>query len=43
MEYPEVKFIKDAGLTQVPKGSLTCVGFVSTPALRKVTEKLKLV
>lgn len=27
MKYPNVEFVVDAGLTEVPKGSLTCVGF----------------
>lgn len=40
---PEVKYIKDAGLTEVPEGSLTCVGFVQNSELRKITGKLRLV
>ena len=40
---PEVKYVKDAGLTEVPEGSLTCVGFVQNSELRKITGKLRLV
>lgn len=40
---PEVRYIRDAGLTQVPKGSLTCVGFVQNSEFKKITRKLKLV
>lgn len=37
-----VFFIEDAGLTQVPKGSLTCIGFMQYPDNKKLTENLKL-
>jgi len=40
---PEVKYIMDAGLTEVPEGSLTCVGFIQNSELRKITGKLRLV
>ena len=43
MKFREVRYIKDAGLTEVSPGSLTCVGFVLTPELKKITKKLKLV
>ena len=40
-----VVFVKDAGLTEVPAGSLTCVGFKSIEYtdVAKLIEKLKLV
>jgi peptidyl-tRNA hydrolase len=38
-----VFYIEDAGLTQVPKGSLTCVGFVQFENIVELTKNLKLV
>jgi len=35
----DVFYIKDAGLTQVPEGSLTCVGFKGNA---EIVESLKL-
>ena len=42
-KYPNVKYIIDAGLTEVPEGSLTCIGFKQTPFMEHFTKKLKLV
>jgi len=39
-------YVEDAGFTQCPPGSLTCVGFMSTVAtedIMKITKELKLV
>lgn len=38
-----VFYIEDAGLTQVPKNSLTCIGFCKYPDNEKLTKNLKLV
>ena len=38
----QVKYIKDAGLTQVPRGSLTCIGFIQNEFFEKITKTLKL-
>lgn len=38
-----VKYVIDAGLTEVPKDSLTCVGFIRTPASLVYTKGLELV
>ncbi len=38
-----VFIIQDAGLTEVPKGSLTCIGFKETDISEKFTKDLKLV
>ena len=38
-----VFFIKDAGLTEVPAGSLTCIGFKETHLTEVWTKDLKLV
>jgi len=43
LDYPEVRYIHDAGLTEVPEGSLTCIGFIQTPFMKKFTKNLKLV
>lgn len=43
IQRPEVKYVKDAGLTEVPEGSLTCVGFVQNSEFKEITRKLKLV
>jgi len=37
-----VFYIEDAGLTQVPAGSLTCIGFVEDETTKKLTKNLKL-
>jgi len=37
------RFIVDAGLTEVPAGSLTCIGFRQTDETRKLTKDLRLV
>jgi len=37
-----VFFIRDAGLTEVPKDSLTCVGFKDSDELKKFVNGLKL-
>lgn len=37
-----VVYIKDAGLTEVPEGSLTCVGFINSKRFFSVTNHLKL-
>jgi len=42
-EQPNVKCIRDAGLTEVPKGSLTCVGFIQKPKFEIITKNLQLV
>lgn len=42
-KYPRVKYICDAGLNEVPAGTLTCIGFKQTPFMKKFTDKLKLV
>lgn len=36
-------FIEDAGLTEVPKGSLTCIGFKENSVSTEFTKGLKLV
>lgn len=42
--YPdEVEYIFDAGLTEVPKGSLTCVGFMKNEGLSPFVVDLRLV
>jgi peptidyl-tRNA hydrolase len=38
----KVFYIEDAGLTQVPKGSLTCIGFVQHDGIKNLTKDLKL-
>lgn len=35
--------IRDAGLTEVPEGSLTCIGFIEKSFTREITKELKLV
>jgi len=42
-KYPHVKFIIDAGLNEVPEGTLTCIGFKQTDFMRNMTKDLKLV
>lgn len=43
-EYPmEVFYIEDVGLTQVPEGSLTCIGFLYQDYFRPIVNELKLV
>jgi peptidyl-tRNA hydrolase len=37
-----IHYVRDAGLTQVPEGSLTCVGFKETPFTYTITKRLKL-
>lgn len=37
------RFILDAGLTEVPSGTLTCIGFRQTEETRKLTKDLRLV
>ena len=37
-----VVYIRDAGLTEVPKESLTCVGYIDNPIYSIITRKLKL-
>ena len=39
----DVVYIKDAGLTEVPLGTMTCIGFKQTDELKKITKSLKLV
>src|SRR5271157_2863119 len=39
-KYPDVKYICDAGLNEVPAGTLTCIGFKQTPFMKKFTDKL---
>jgi peptidyl-tRNA hydrolase len=43
MKYPHVKFIVDAGLNEVPEGTLTCIGFFQDNLMRHLTKNLKLV
>ena len=44
---PDIMFIKDAGFTEVPAGSLTCVGFKDVEGIEQlkheVISKLKLI
>lgn len=42
-KYNNVVYIKDAGLTEVPKDTITCIGFFQTPFIRQMTKNLKLV
>ena len=42
-KYPNVKYVLDAGLTEVPKDTLTCIGFRQTDFMRNMTKDLKLV
>jgi peptidyl-tRNA hydrolase len=42
-KYPNVKYVLDAGLTEVPKNTMTCIGFKQTPFMKQLTDKLKLV
>ena len=37
-----VMFIKDAGFTEVPKGSLTCIGFIDNAQVQEFVKDLKL-
>jgi peptidyl-tRNA hydrolase len=41
--YPNVKYILDAGLTEVPPDTLTCIGFKQTDFMHQMTKDLKLV
>jgi len=43
LKYPYVKFIIDAGLNEVPEGTLTCIGFKQTDFMRNITKNFKLV
>lgn len=43
LKYNNVVYIKDAGLTEVPKDTITCIGFFQTPFIRQITKNLKLV
>lgn len=38
----EVVHIRDAGLTEVPKDSLTCIGFIRTPKMKLISREFKL-
>jgi peptidyl-tRNA hydrolase, PTH2 family len=38
-----ISWIRDAGLTEVPPGTMTCIGFMQTEETRKITKDLKLV
>jgi peptidyl-tRNA hydrolase len=38
-----VKYIRDAGLTEVPEGTLTCIGFKQTENTKRLTKNLRLV
>jgi len=40
---PPMYYIKDAGLTEVPPDSLTCIGFKETEYIKERTKSLKLV
>jgi peptidyl-tRNA hydrolase len=41
--YPNVKYVLDAGLTEVPKDTLTCIGFKQTDFTHQLTKNLRLV
>jgi peptidyl-tRNA hydrolase len=41
--YNTIFYIKDAGLTEVPKDTITCIGFFQTQFMRQMTKDLKLV
>jgi len=41
--FPSIEYIEDAGLTEVPAGSLTCIGFFAGTVPPNWTEHLKLV
>ena len=41
--YNTIFYIRDAGLTEVPKDTITCIGFFQTPLMRQMTKDLKLV
>jgi len=38
-----VFYIKDAGFTEVPEGSLTCIGFKENNYSKKFTKRLRLI
>lgn len=42
LKYTGVFKISDAGLTEVPKGTITCVGFYRTPFMHEMTKHLQL-
>lgn len=39
---PEAVYIHDAGLTEVPEGTITCVGFIKNDSNQKLFKDLKL-
>ena len=38
---PEAVYIRDAGLTEVPEGTITCVGFIKNESNQKLFKDLK--
>jgi peptidyl-tRNA hydrolase len=42
LKYTAIFYIKDAGLTEVPKDTMTCIGFLQTPFMKQMTDKLRL-
>jgi len=42
-KYSGVVYVLDAGLTEVPPDTLTCIGFRQSDFMRKMTKDLKLV
>jgi peptidyl-tRNA hydrolase len=43
LKYNGVVYIRDAGLTEVPKDTITCIGFWQSPFMHEMTKSLRLV